>query len=266
MSVEMPTARIAADVANAYVAELDRINKEKNTSRAKNSRLYIENQLRTTEQRLDKASQSLAAFQLKHKAISLEDQLKVWIEQAGELKGQIIGTEVELGVLVQTMKPDNPAVVRKQRRLDEMRRRYEELQYGADTVGQPQEFYIPFADVPEVGLLLAEMLREVKVQETVWQLLNQQYYQAKIQEARDTPTVQVLDEAVPPEKRSKPKRKLLVVVLGLLGGLLSVFWVFGEEYFSHIDERPNEQKKMARIIGEFRSDMERVKKIFRPKR
>lgn len=267
VSVEMPTAIMAAGVANAYVAELDRVNKEKSTSRAKNSRIYIENQLRTTERQLAEASQALAEFQQKHKAISLENQLKVWIEQAGELKGQILSTEVELGVALQTMKPDNPAVVRKQRQLDEMRRRYSELQYGADTSAvQQQEFYIPFAEVPEVGLQLAEMLREVKVQETVWQLLNQQYYQAKIQEARDTPTVQVLDEAVPPEKRSKPKRKVLVVVLGLLGGLLSVFWVFGEEYFKRLNERPGEQKKMARIIGELRGDVGRLKRVLHLKR
>jgi len=267
VSVEMPTARLAADVANAYVAELDRINKQKSTSRAKNSRLYIEDQLRTTEKRLAEVSQALADFQQKHKAISLEDQLKVWIEQAGELKGRILSAEVELGVMLQTMKPDNPEVIRKQRQLDEMRRRYAELQYGSDsTATQQQEFYIPFADVPEVGLQLAELMREAKVQETVWQLLNQQYYQAKIQEARDTPTVQVLDKAVPPEKRSKPKRKLLVIVLGLLGGLLSVFWVFGEEYFKHLEERPNEKKKMVGIIDELRGDVERLKIFFQPKR
>jgi len=171
------------------------------------------------------------------------------------------------GVLLQTMKSDNPEVIRKQRQLDEMRQRYAELQYGADTSSvQQKEFYIPFADVPEVGLQLAELLREVKVQETVWELLNQQYYQAKIQEARDTPTVQVLDEAIPPEKRSKPKRKLLVIVMGLLGGMLSVFWVFGEEYFRQINERPNEQRKMARIIGELKGDIDRFKRAMRRKR
>jgi len=97
VAVEMPTAGLAADVANAYVSELDRVNKAKNTSRAKNSRLYIENQLRTTESQLKNASHALAEFQQQHKAISLEDQLKVWIEQAGALKGQIISTDVELG-------------------------------------------------------------------------------------------------------------------------------------------------------------------------
>jgi len=102
------------------------VNNEKNTSRAKNSRIYIEDQLRITEQRLIEASKALAKFQQNNKAISLEDQLKVWIEQAGELKGQIISTDVELGVLLQTRKPDNPMVIQKQRQLDELNQKYAE--------------------------------------------------------------------------------------------------------------------------------------------
>ena len=266
VSAEMPTPQLAADVANAYVVELDRVNNEKNTSRAKNSRIYIEDQLRITEKRLIEASKALALFQQNNKAISLEDQLKVWIEQAGELKGQIISNEVELGVLLQTRKADNPMVIQKQRQLDELNQKYAELQYGGvDTTSHTNEFYIPFANVPEVGLQLAELLREVKVQETVWQLLNQQYYQAKIQEARDTPTVQVLDPAVPPETRSKPKRKLIIIVMGILGGMFSIFWIFGEEYFKYLENRPAEKSILVRIFSDLKSDYDRARKFIQRK-
>jgi len=266
ISVEMSTPQLAAQVANAFVAELDIVNQQKSTSRAKNSRLYIENQLRMTEQRLGQASQSLAEFQQKHNAISLEDQIKSWIEQAGQLQGQIISTEIELGVLLQTMKPDNPTVLRKQRQVDEMRTIYAEMQLGGDSTStQHQKFSIPFTEVPAIGLQLAELLREVKVQETVWQLLNQQYYQAKIQEARDTPTVQVLDEAVPPERASKPKRRVIVLVLGLLAGILSVLWIFGEQYFVKVSARAEEKQKLIRIATEFKNDFEKTRTVFQSK-
>ncbi|MCR4438659.1 MAG: Wzz/FepE/Etk N-terminal domain-containing protein [bacterium] len=226
IKVEMSEPQLAADVANAMVEALDRVNREKSVSRAKNSRVYIEQQLALTEQKLQEASQALAEFQQTHKAISLEEQTKAAIEGAGDLKGRIIAKQVELGTLRLTMRPDNPQVVMAQRELDEMQARYNALQFGEDSASaHNDEVYIPIAQLPEVARQLAALIREVKVQETVWELLNQQYYQAKIQEARDTPTVQQLDRAVPPERPSKPRRLLLMVVAGLVAGVLSMLWV-----------------------------------------
>ncbi|MBC7185962.1 MAG: hypothetical protein H5U38_02905, partial [Calditrichaeota bacterium] len=226
IKVEMPEAQLAADVANAMVEALDRVNREKSVSRAKNSRVYIEQQLALTEQKLQEASQALAEFQQTHKAIALEEQTKAAIESAGDLKGRIIAKQVELGTLRLTMRPDNPQVVMAQRELEEMQARYNALQFGEDSgSARNAEVYIPIAQLPEVARQLAALIREVKVQETVWELLNQQYYQAKIQEARDTPTVQQLDRAVPPERPSKPRRLLLMVVAGVVTGVLSMLWV-----------------------------------------
>ena len=115
------------------------------------------------------------------------------------------------------------------------------------------------ARLPEVGSRLAELLRDVKVQETVWQLLNQQFYNAKIQEARDTPTVQILDAAVTPERRTRPKRKLLVIVASLLTFVFSMFWAFCLEYV----ERNREQKdfqKMSGMVEELKADYNKLKK------
>ncbi len=224
--VEMPEAQLAADVANAMVEALDQVNREKSVSRAKNSRLYIEQQLAQTEQKLREASQALASFQATHKAIALEEQTKAAIESAGDLKGRIIAKQVELGTLRLIMRPDNPEVIMAQRELEEMQARYNALQFGEEPAPKEnKEFYIPIAELPEVARQLAELIREVKVQETVWELLNQQYYQAKIQEARDTPTVQQLDPAVPPERPSKPRRVLLMVVAGLVGGIATSIWL-----------------------------------------
>ncbi|NIR48954.1 hypothetical protein GWO43_11010 [candidate division KSB1 bacterium] len=255
ISVELSEPKLAAQVANAFAEELDRVNKEKSISKAKNSRIYIEEQLRKTERHLKEASAKLAKFQSKYKAVDLEEQTKVTIEKAGEIKGTILAKEVELEVMLQTMKPDNPVVVRRQKELEELKEQFEHLQFGnAVPFEEQKDYFIPFADVPEVGQKLAELIRDVKVQETVWELLNQQYYSAKIQEARDTPTVQVLDEAVPPEKRTKPKRRLLVLVATALAFMSSVFWAFVLEYTENIRSRENEFEKVNNIITEVKSD------------
>ncbi len=253
ISVRMPSPQLAADVANAYVQELDRINREKVVSRAKNSRIYIESQLRETEAKLSEATRRLAEYQRGHRAVSLEEQTKAAIDQVAELKGKIIAKQVEIGVMRQSMKEENPLLVRAKRELAEMQDRYQALQYG-DAGIESKEFYLPFDKVPEVGIQLALLLREAKVQETVWQLLNQQYYQAKIEEARDTPTVQVLDEAVPPLRKSSPRRTLLMVVFGVLSLVASVGYIFIEQYRLKLSERPEEKAQWQTISEMMKSD------------
>jgi uncharacterized protein involved in exopolysaccharide biosynthesis len=262
VAVELRHPELAAQVANAYTAELDRINQEKSFSKAKNSRMYIETQLKNTEQNLKTASQALAEFQSQYKAVDLEEQTKIAIEKAGQIKGTIMAKEVELGLARQIMKPDNPIVERLQAELDELRKQFEHFQFGnAVPFEEQKDYFIPFSDVPEVGLKLAELIREVKVQETVWQLLNQQYYSAKIQEARDTPTVQVLDEAVPPEKRTQPKRTLLVLVAAFLTFMFSAFWAFVLEYRDRVKQGEGNAQKVHYLVTEVTHDYETIKKI-----
>ena len=262
VAAELNDRYLAADVTNALVSELDKINKDKSTSRAKNSRIYIENQLKLTGEKLKKASEDLVQFQEQYKAISLEEQTKTAIEKAGEVKGKILAKNVELGVALQTMTPDNVYMVQLKKEIEELERQYNYLQYGDSLKLENQkEFYIPFADVPEVGLELANLMREVKIQETVWELLNQQYYHAKIQEARDTPTIQVLDEAVPPELRTKPKRKLLVLIGSFLALMLSIFWAFVSEYIDRVKSDTANYHKSKEISDDIRKDWEGLKKL-----
>ncbi|MBN2357483.1 hypothetical protein JXO59_15325, partial [candidate division KSB1 bacterium] len=258
ISVRMGTPQLAADVTNAYIEELDAVNQEKGVSRAKNSRVYIESQLRETEMKLTEATHRLADYQRGHRAISLEEQTKAAIDQVAELKGKIIAKQVEIGVMRQGMKEENPLLVRAKRELTEMQNRYDALQYG-DAGVESKEFYLPFTQVPEVGIQLAELLREAKVQETVWELLNQQYYQTKIEEARDTPTVQALDSAVPPMHKSSPRRALLMVVFGLLSVFATIGYIFVQEYRKKLHERPEEKAQWQSMGEMLKSDWQWIR-------
>ncbi len=266
VTVELKDRKLAADVTNTFVKVLDQIKQEKSVSRAKNSRIYIESQLQETEQKLEIAAIKLAEFQKENKAISIEVQLETSFKQAGELKGQIIAKEVQLGILLQTMKPKNPIVIQIQKEIYELNNLYRDFQYGSTNPSKKDEdFYLPFADMPDVGLQLAKLTREVKVQETVWTLLNQQFYQAKIEEARDTPTVQVLDKAVPPVRRSSPKRKLLVIGFGLTAFLFSIIWAFGKEYFEKLNSNPQDKQRLDSITKGIRQDIKIIKSKFQKK-
>ena len=216
-----------------------------------------------TEEKLGTASKELVAFQEQNKAVSLEEQTEAAIKEAGELKGNIIAKEVELGVALQSLKPDHISIIKLRKELEELNKQYNYLQYGDDNNPEKQkEFYIPFSNVPEIGLELARLTRNVKVQETVWELLNQQYYHAKIQEARDTPTIEVLDIAVVPETRSKPKRKLLVLVGGFLAIMFNIFWVFAKDFYEKLKSDPTSSHKTNNIVNSLKSDFFSGKNFF----
>ena len=185
IQAEMPSRQLAADVANAYVEALDKVNREKAVSRARNSRVYIESQLSETLGRLNQATRDLADFQRQNQAVALEEQTKSAIERAGEVKGQMIAKEMQLGIMRQTMKPANPLIEKAQREFAELQRLYDRMQFG--DVKKTQDYDLAFDQVPDLGIHLAALLREVKIQETVYALLNQQFYQARIEEARDNP-------------------------------------------------------------------------------
>lgn len=265
IAIELRDPELAAAVANAYVAELDSVNQAKSTSRAKSSRIYIENQLKLTKHRLEKADKALAEFKQNYKAISLEDQTRAAIEEAGKIKGQISAKEVELAVKLHVLKATHPEVITIKNELEELRKQYEKLQYGMKTApaNEISEFYIPMAEVPDVALRLAELMREVKVQETVWELLNQQYYQAKIQEAKDTPTVQLLDKAVPPEFKSKPKRMFIVLLSVSMTFLISVFWAFFTEYLEKISQKADSLKKLRSAKNILEKDFIKIKQFLK---
>jgi tyrosine-protein kinase Etk/Wzc len=253
ISAEMPTRQLAADVANAYVDALDKVNQEKAVSRARNSRVYIESQLAETHAKLKQATRNLADFQQSNQAVALEEQTKSAIDQAGEIKGQIIAKEVQLGIMRQSMKKANPVVERSEQELAELQRLYDHMQFG--DAKKTKDYALPFADVPELGIQMAELLRDIKIQETVYSLLNQQYFTTKIDEARDTPTVQVLDPAVPPAFRSAPKRKMLVLVFGLLSLLLSILWILSYTYWQTLMGQPGTRVKMNKLTEELRKDI-----------
>jgi tyrosine-protein kinase Etk/Wzc len=261
----------AAQVANSFVQEADRINRQTSSSQAKSARVFIEERLSQTRKDLSRAEEDLMAFQEENKTIFLDDQMKAAIDKAADLKARMVSSEIELNVLSKTLSPSHPQIRSLRSEVDEMKRQLEILESGNPT-GNPEGktvLDVPFAQVPSLSLRLARLMREVKIQEAVFELLTQQYEQYKIQETKDTPTIQVLDKAVPPERRAKPKRALLVGLSGMLSLFASLVFVFGLEYFGRSKERnPESIRKLETLLGAWRRDADDLKRrlSFRRKR
>jgi uncharacterized protein involved in exopolysaccharide biosynthesis len=202
--------QLSADLSNSFIEALDIINRNKLISKAKNAREYLEGQILITKSLLDSVETSLMSFQQSNKTFSLPEQVKAAIDAAAKIKAEIATTEIELGMVRANLKEDNRTLISLRSKLEQLRDQYNKMEMGS------QDYLVSFKEVPQLGRELASLLREVKIQNEIYLLLQQQYYKEKIQENKDTPTIEILDAAIPPKKPIAPR----IVYSTILGGIL----------------------------------------------
>lgn len=232
IAVEDHDPQVAADMANFYVANLDRLNRTVTVSKAGQNRAFIERRLNETVESMGKAEEALRDFQSKNKTVAVEAQAKVMIEAAAILQGQITAQEVQLQVMGSYLSSDNPDLARIRSNVEELKKQLAIMGSGKDGKGivLGDRLHPAMTNVPDLALQFGRLFRQVKVQETLFTLLTSQHEQAKIAEARDTPTVQVLDPAVPADKRSRPRLLLNLAVAGMLSLVVGIFLAFFLDY------------------------------------
>jgi len=227
----------AAAVARAYVAELDRIIAQVSTSSARRERIFLEGRLEKVKADLDDAARKFSDFASKNTAIDIPAQGKAMVEAAAVLQGQLIAAQAELSGLEQIYTSNNVRVRSAQARVAELQKKLNELG-GAGTPGNSapaNSLYPSIRKLPILGVAYADLYRQNKIQETVFELLTQQYEMAKVQEAKEIPTVKVLDAALVPTKKSFPPRTVIVVLGTMLGLTLTMVWILGKTRWDAVD-------------------------------
>jgi capsule polysaccharide export protein KpsE/RkpR len=213
--------QMATDMANFYVENLDRLNSKINVTDAGRSRMFLEKRVNEAHKMLQAAEERLKNYQSQSKVVVLEGQARAAIEGMAELEGKIAAAEVQLKAMQTFAAPSNPDVALLREGIGEMRRQLRNLEYGRGgdkvkaTGAMASDFSVPLGAIPGMGLDIVRLIRETKIQETVYTLLTQQLEQAKIAEAKDTPVVRVLDRAAVPEVPSRPRLLLNVAVAAI---------------------------------------------------
>ncbi|PYN33510.1 MAG: hypothetical protein DME01_18570 [Candidatus Rokuibacteriota bacterium] len=227
VTVEDLNPDTAAAIANFYVEQADRLVSRFSTSEAGRQYSFVTQQLAKAKVILQTAEDALRRFQEGNRAIVLQEQTRGAIEAAARLKGEIMAAEVQLQVMKGFATEANPEVLALRRRVEEMQRQLAQMEYGGGASrANNRDFTVPFSRVPEIGLELARLMRDVKIQETLVGLLAQQVEQTKISAADDTPVVQILDQAVPAVRPSKPRPGRNTLIAATVGLLLGVFVAF----------------------------------------
>jgi uncharacterized protein involved in exopolysaccharide biosynthesis len=212
----------AAAMAQAYVTELDRLVSQLSTSSARRERIFLEGRLHEVKADLDVAAKRFSDFASKNTALDIPAQGRAMMEAAATLQGQLIATESELSGLQQIYADSNVRVRSLKARVSELHAELEKMGGDAQNPENGEGLMAPpIRKLPLLGITYADLFRQNKIEETVYELLTQQYEMAKVQEAKEIPTVKILDAPVIPTKRLFPGFLALILlgtILGLAGG------------------------------------------------
>jgi uncharacterized protein involved in exopolysaccharide biosynthesis len=216
ISVEDSDPQRAADLANAYVEELYRQNSHLALTESAQRRLFFEHELDTERAALADAEEALKKSQQKTGMLQVNTQVEVAIRGIAELQAEIASREIALKRLAVAATDNNPEVVQLKTELSGMREQLRQLEMTRNNPGNP---LIATTSIPQMGLDYVRLLRELQYHETLFELLAKQYEAAKIDEAKQAPVIQIVDRAVPLDKKSWPPRALLT-----LAGTLAAFF------------------------------------------
>lgn len=217
----------AAAMANAYAEELQKLTQSIAVTEAAQRRLFFETQLRQAKAALGDAEGALRRVQERTGLIQLQGQSVAAIQAAAELKAQIGAREVSMGAMRTFATTSNPEYLRLQQELNGLRLQLTKVETGMNT--GKGDVSVATSKVPELGLEYVRRVRDVKYQEAIFELLAKQFEIAKIDEAKDSSATQVLDVAVEPDKKTGPKRSVIVLLTAIMSGFLTVCWVLMRE-------------------------------------
>ena len=253
----------AAAIGTAYVDELDRLVVELNTSNAHRERVFLEERLKTIKQDLDAAARDFSEFASKNAAIDIKEQGKATMEAAAVLEGQLIAAQSEREGLRQIYSDENVRVRAVGARIAELQKRLDQIGGGASgsvLTGKVNDDtnYPSLRKLPLLGVTYADLYRRTKVEETLYDVLTQQYEFAKVQEAKETPSVRVLDLPNIPEKKSYPPRLLIMILGAGLSFAFAVGWLLGSDLWRETDSQNPGKAFLQDVYSGFKTDVRLV--------
>jgi tyrosine-protein kinase Etk/Wzc len=235
----------AAALANAYVEELFKLTQNLAITEAGQRRLFFEKQLKQVRDDLAQAEFNLRKTQERTGLIEIESQAKAIVQSIAAVRARIAATEVQIQTMKSYAAEDNSDLRRLQQQLTGLRVQLARLE--KNNQGGDGDIQIATRRLPQVGLDYMRSYREVKYNETLFEMMAKQYEIAKIDESKSAPIVQVMDKATVPEKKTKPARTVTVLLLTLVAAFLGMIWSWAKELGGGLANDPRNAEKLAFI-------------------
>jgi capsule polysaccharide export protein KpsE/RkpR len=250
----------AAAIAGEYVTELNTVVSHLSTSSAHRERVFLEERLAQVKQDLEKAEKDFSEFASKNGTVDIKEQGRAMVEGAATVEGQLIAAQSELQGLKQIYAENNVRVRSVKARIAELQNQLAQLggkqEIAKDvTTGNSDELYPSIRKLPLLGVPYADLYRRTRVQEAVFESLTQEYELAKVAEAKEIPSVKVLDPPNVPEHKSFPPR-LVIIVLGLFSTLVcAVGIVVAKSEWDEIGPHAPQKVLAKEVVSVFNAHM-----------
>lgn len=240
---------MAADLINTYILSLDKYNRTSSTTSAQRLRQYVEERLNAVNIELVEAQEKLREFQEKNQAVSIDKQTEATLEALSKMEAQRLGLEVLKAAQEKFYKGPHIEIEKLEAQINALQNNIDRLTYSKDSqvpfenAKGKVEFYIPLKQIPNLNFNESRLLLNVKTKTGVITMLTTQLEQAKLDEAKDMPTINVLDWAKPPELPTKPKLKLNVLLGFVASIFVGIFIIFLMEFIQRMNQDPEASPK-----------------------
>lgn len=255
----------AADLVRAYIAELNRLAADLNTSAAHREREFLEQRLQSAKQELDLASMQLSEFSSKHTMMDVEQQSRTMMDAASRLQGELIASQSELRGLEQIYAEDNVRVRSLRARIGELQSQLKKMVGNYTSPGAVDDQsggdanYPSIRTLPALGYRYQELYRQAKTQEAIFEFLTQQYELARVEEAKELPVVRVMDAPNVPEKKNSPIRSLIIGLSVFLAVVLACWWLVEKEKWDELPPDDSRRVLAAQISSDVRSALSKIR-------
>jgi capsule polysaccharide export protein KpsE/RkpR len=242
---------MAQRLVDAYIKQLDQVMARVATSAARRERIFLEQRLADEKKVLQESEQQFSKFASSNMTLDVPQQTKVTVEAAARLQGEMIDARSQLEALEQIYAPDNVRVKSLRARIGALSRDLAKINSGrvmSEVAQDPANPYPSVKNLPLIGVQWTELYRNTKIHETVFELLTQRYEVARIQEAKDMPTVKILD---PPSvsERKYPRISQVILLGTILSFLLACFGVYLKNRWDRLDPQDPRRVLLSRIYG-----------------
>lgn len=263
VSVTDKSPERAAEIANYYIKVLNELSIELSITESRSNREFIERRFIQAKDDILIIEDSLKKFSKDFNVIALEEQLKASINIAAEMKAQSEIAKLERDILKKNFGDDNPLVLQAELKVNEIDKRISSMRYGEEkTMRSSLNLFIPFEKVPETGIMYLRLMRDLEINNKLLEFIYPIYEQAKIEEQKDMPVVLVVDQAIPPERKSSPKRMLIVLSAFLVSLFFSIGFAAMKESYINIQTDEERYTKIKNgIINPLKSNFRSNKSL-----
>lgn len=229
----------ARDLAAAYLEELNKLVNRTSTSAAHQERLFLDERLKSVQAALEQAQLALSEFSSRNGAIDLKEQTRATVEAAARVQAELAVEEGGLNSLRQIYGDSNVRVRESEARIATLRAQL--AKFGGSAAASGEEsggsaITPPLRQVPRLAVPYEDLYRRVRIEETIYELLTQQYEIARIEEVKDVPVVSVIDAPGIPEKKSFPKRSLVILGFTAISFVAVCAFILFREHWAGLDE------------------------------